>query len=197
MQLILASQSPSRRAVLRAAGVEPVVRPANIDETALLASLTTASPADKVRALAKAKAQAVGSEPGSITVGCDSMLLIDGQLQGKPHTQEAAVERWRAQRGRQATLLTGHWLLWEGGSYGETTSTEIFFAPATDADIYAYAETGEPLECAGAFTLEALGGWFVERIEGDPSSVIGISLPLLRRVLNEHVGINISDLWQR
>lgn len=195
MRLILASQSPSRLAVLRAAGCEPVVRPADVDEDAIFQHLDTTDPAHVVAALATAKAEAIGWEPGAVTVGCDSMLLIDGALQGKPHTPEVAVERWLAQAGKVGTLLTGHCLLWEGGTHVETTATQIHFGRPTRADIEAYAASGEPLGCAGAFTLEARGGWFIDAIEGDPSSVLGISLPLLRRVLNEQVGVPVSALW--
>lgn len=197
MQLVLASQSPSRLAILRSAGVEPVVRPARVDEQALLAELPDAPPTERVAALATAKAAAVAAEfPADVVIGCDSMLLLDGILQGKPHTVAATAERWRHQAGRSAELLTGHCIIRGGRQVVETTTTRVFFAEASDRDIEAYARSGEPLECAGAFTLEALGGWFIDRIEGDPSSVIGLSLPLLRRALYSF-GLDVSDFWSR
>lgn len=204
MRLILASSSPSRLEILRNAGVEPEVRPARVDERALLRSLTHTPPAHRVAALAAAKAHAIADpEPQdrSVVVGCDSMLLLDGALTGKPHTPEEVVRRWRAQAGRTATLLTGHCVIGPAGEGGRpvvshTSSTDVTFAPASEADIAAYADSGEPLECAGAFTLEALGGWFIDRIEGDPSSVIGLSLPTLRRALYSF-GIDVSAVWNR
>lgn len=197
MQLVLASQSPSRLAILRSAGVEPVVRPARVDEEALLAELPDAPPTERVAALATAKAAAVAAEfPADVVIGCDSMLLLDGILQGKPHTVAATAERWRRQAGKTAELLTGHCIIRGGRQVVETTTTRVFFAEASDRDIEAYARSGEPLECAGAFTLEALGGWFIDRIEGDPSSVIGLSLPLLRRALYSF-GLDVSDFWSR
>ena len=134
--------------------------------------------------------------PDDVVVGCDSMLLLDGELQGKPHTVDATVARWRAQAGKTAELLTGHCIIRGAERVVDTATTRVFFAEATDADIDAYARSGEPLECAGAFTLEALGGWFIDRIEGDPSSVIGLSLPLLRRALYSF-DLNVSDFWYR
>ncbi|MBC3185922.1 septum formation inhibitor Maf [Corynebacterium sp. zg-331] len=198
MRLILASQSPSRRAILRSAGVDPVLHPAHVDEEALRARLPEDSaPAEVVCALAQAKAQTVAAAyPGDVVIGCDSMLLLDGQLQGKPHTEAETVRRWRAQAGRTAELLTGHCVIGpEGQSLAETTRTTVSFAQAAQEDIAAYAATGEPWGCAGAFTLEALGGWFIDRVEGDPSSVVGLSLPFVRRALYSF-GLTVSDFWK-
>ena len=196
MRLVLASQSPSRRMILDNAGVDPIQHPAHVDEDAIIDSLAGAAPADVVSALARAKADAVAPEyPDDIVVGCDSMLLLNGELQGKPHTVEAAIERWRAQRGQTAELVTGHAIGYQDTWVVDTVSTRIHFGDVTDADIEAYARSGEPLECAGAFTLEALGGWFIDSIEGDQTSVIGLSLPLLRKALYSF-GINASDLWR-
>ena len=195
MRLILASQSPSRAAILRAAGVEPVLEPADIDERSLEAQLAGHSPADTVAKLATAKAEKVASQyPDEPVIGGDSMLLLDGQLQGKPHTVDATIERWHQQAGRTAQLLTGHCLIFGAQRHVETSTTTIRFAEASATDIEAYARTGEPLECAGAFTLEAMGGWFIDSIDGDPSSVIGLSLPVVRRALYSF-GLSVSDFW--
>ena len=195
MRLVLASQSPSRLSILRSAGVEPVIAPAHVDERAIEERLAGAEPAEIVCALAAAKAEAIAADyPEDVVVGGDSMLLLDGSLQGKPHTPEATVERWHAQAGRTAELITGHCVFHGDERFVEASRTTVHFAQASNADIEAYARTGEPLECAGAFTLEALGGWFIDRIEGDPSSVIGLSLPVLRRALYSF-GLNASDFW--
>lgn len=195
MRLVLASQSPSRRMLLEQGGVRPVLRPAHIDEDALIASLNDAPPATTVSTLARAKAEtAIEQFPDDVVVGCDSMLLLDGELLGKPHTVEATIERWKAQRGKEAQLLTGH-AVWFGGEWVvDTVATTIRFGDVSDADIEAYARSGQPLECAGAFTLEALGSWFIDSIDGDPTSVIGLSMPLLRRCLYRF-GLNASDFW--
>ena len=178
MRLILASQSPSRASILCGAGVEPVLEPADI-----------------VAALATAKAEKVAERyPTEPVIGGDSMLLLDGELQGKPHTEEATIERWHQQAGRTAELLTGHCLIFGEKRHVETSTTTVHFAQASEADIAAYAHSGEPLHCAGAFTLEAMGGWFIDRIEGDPSSVIGLSLPVVRRALYAF-DLNVSDFW--
>ena len=191
MRIVLASQSPSRLGILRSAGIEPVVHPADVDEDALLAA------GGSVDALAEAKARAVAAHyPDDVVIGADSMLLLDGTLQGKPHTVDATIARWKAQSGRTAHLQTGHCIIYRGQVVRDIASTAVHFAEVSGADIDAYARTGEPLECAGAFTLEALGGWFIDRIDGDPSSVIGLSLPWVRRALYSF-GLNVSEFWTR
>lgn len=192
-RIVLASQSPSRLKILRSAGVEPVIAPAGVDERAIEAAHT--DPRATVEALASAKATTVAdSYPDDVVIGGDSMLLLDGDLIGKPRTVEATITRWRAQAGQTAQLLTGHCLLYGEQRFVDTGITTIRFADASTADIDAYARTGEPLECAGAFTLEALGGWFIDSIDGDPSSVIGLSLPVVRRALYSF-GLSVSQFW--
>lgn len=203
--LVLASASPARRAVLRSAGIEPLVRVSDVDEDAVAAALPPDSaPATVVQELARAKAESVAATPGlpgdCVVVGCDSMLLVDGELQGKPYTPEVARERWKAVAGRSADLLTGHCVLrMVDGTVtaraADTSTTTVHFADPDPADLDAYIATGEPLQVAGAFTLDGRGGWFVERLEGDPSSVIGIGLPLLRRLLRD-VGLRAPQLWR-
>lgn len=208
-RIVLASSSPSRLSILRSAGVEPVVQVSGVDEDAAMQRLIdtaasqgrTPTPAEKVCHLAKAKANAVLEDglqlgEGDVLIGGDSMLLLDGELQGKPHTAEETVRRWQQQRGKRAELITGHAIYHDGHWFEGSSATSVFFAAASDKDIEAYAASGEPWGCAGAFTLEALGGWFIDRIEGDPSSVIGLSLPLVRRAL-EHFGLSVSDFWNR
>ncbi|WP_293951667.1 nucleoside triphosphate pyrophosphatase [uncultured Corynebacterium sp.] len=197
MHIVLASQSPSRRMILNQAGVEPLIHPADVDEDAIIQTLQDATPDEIVTRLALAKAEKIAPDfPTDVVIGGDSMLLLDGELQGKPHTPEATIARWKQQRGRTAHLVTGHAILLGEKKIVEAVQTTIHFADATDQDIEAYARSGEPLQCAGAFTLEALGGWFIDSIEGDPSSVIGLSLPLVRKALYSF-GLNASDFWIR
>jgi nucleoside triphosphate pyrophosphatase len=198
--LVLASASPARRAVLRSAGVEPVVRVSGVDEDAVAAALTDPTPDELVAALAQAKALAVlpsvpESAEDTVVVGCDSMLLHDGEVLGKPGTVEVARKRWAAMAGSTGVLLTGHAVVRvDGATAIGTERTTVRFGQPTERELAAYLATGEPLAVAGAFTLDGLGGWFVEGIDGDPSSVIGISLPLTRRLLAE-VGVSVVDLW--
>lgn len=205
-RFVLASASPARLRVLQGAGVNPVVHVSDVDEDALLAQMGTAATSSEiVTALARAKAEnvvpAIVDESGddAVLIGCDSMLLHDGMLTGKPHTADVARAQWSTMRGSSAELLTGHHLLRlrEGrviASAGGSSSTEIRFSSPNDAQIDAYIATGEPLAVAGAFTLDGLGGWFIDGIDGDPSSVIGISLPLVRGLL-DRVGVSVTDLW--
>ncbi len=179
------------------AGVQPVVAPASIDEAALISSLKQAGtpPSDVVAQLARAKAEtAAPAHPHDVVIGCDSMLLLGGELLGKPLTVEATITRWKHQRGRTAELLTGHAVGYRGDWVQETVATSITFGDVSDADIEAYARSGQPLQCAGAFTLEGLGSWFIDGIVGDPTSVIGLSMPLVRRALYRF-GLDVSQFW--
>jgi nucleoside triphosphate pyrophosphatase len=206
VRLVLASASPARLGVLRAAGLDPFVEVAHVDEDALLASDPAAEPGTKVTALAAAKATTVArriaaKHPDAAVIGCDSMLLIDGKLVGKPGDVDTARARWRAMAGHTGDLVTGHAILrMNDGAIDRVAEghavTTVRFARPSDAELEAYLATGEPLAVAGAFTLDGLGGWFVEGIDGDPSNVIGISLPLTRRLLAA-LDVRVTDLWRR
>jgi septum formation protein len=204
VHVVLASASPARLAVLRGAGLDPRVEVSDVDEDALLAAMPDADAATKVTRLAAAKATCVARRldlDKCVVLGCDSMLQVGGALVGKPRDVETARTRWRAMAGARAELVTGHAVLRlaDGGidrvAEGHATTT-VRFATPTDAELDAYLTSGEPLEVAGAFTLDGLGGWFVEGIDGDPSNVIGISLPLTRRLLAA-VGVRVCDLWRK
>lgn len=204
VHFVLASQSPARLAVLRAAGLDPAVVVSGVDEHAVAATLTDPAPAELVMALAAAKADAVvgavaAKYRDAVVVACDSMLEIGGVMVGKPGNPETARERWRGMAGRTGKLLTGHTVVrLDGGKRTKemsgSQSTTVRFGTPDDAELEAYLASGEPFQVAGGFTLDGLGGWFVEGVDGDPSSVIGISLPLTRRLLSE-VGVRVTDLW--
>ena len=203
-RFILASASPARLATLRAAGIDPEVRVADLDEEGLLAAAGPLAPTDAVLHLARAKAEHVVAEhvatdpelAGALVLGCDSMLELDGRVLGKPRDAADAAARWRDMRGRSGVLHTGHWLVGPAGTAGATASTTVHFARVSDDEIAAYVATGEPLQVAGAFTVDGLGGAFVEGIEGDHHNVVGVSLPLVRALL-ERLGRGITELWSR
>lgn len=205
-RLVLGSASPGRLKVLRQAGIEPLVVVSGVDEDAVIAALgPDNAPGDVVRILAQAKADQVASKLDDaiaadyVVVGCDSMLYIDGQLVGKPTSADAARSQWQSMGGRVGQLYTGHCVvrLIDGNvtqRVSESSATTVHFARPTAADLEAYIDSGEPLAVAGGFTLDGLGGWFVDRIEGDPSNVIGLSLPLTRALL-QRVGLSVAELW--
>lgn len=193
--LVLASASPARLALLRQAGLAPETIVSGVDED----SITADSPAELARLLAEAKASVVAVRPeaaDAIVVGCDSVLDIDGQALGKPADEEDATARWKSMRGRSGVLRTGHCVIdtATGRRASATASTTVRFGEPTDAEIAAYVASGEPLQVAGAFTLDGRSAPFIEGIDGDPGNVIGLSLPLLRKLLAE-VGVEITDLW--
>jgi nucleoside triphosphate pyrophosphatase len=196
-RLVLASQSSARLGLLRQAGLAPEVIVSGVDEDAVPAP----TPADLALALARAKASVVAARPevirsGALVVGCDSVLDLDGRALGKPVDVEEATARWKAMRGRAGTLQTGHCVYdtATGRHAAALASTLVHFGEPSDAEIAAYVASGEPLHVAGAFTLDGRSAPFIEGIEGDHGNVIGISLPLLRRLLGE-LGVQITDLW--
>lgn len=192
--LVLASASPARLATLRSAGVEPSVIVSGVDES----QVTGLAPADLAQRLADLKCAAVAGEvgPGRLVLGCDSVLELDGKALGKPGDADEAVRRWQEMRGRSGVLHTGHCLrdTTSGRATTGTGSTVVHFADVTDDEIAAYVATGEPLQVAGAFTVDGLGGAFVSGIEGDHHNVVGLSLPLLRELVAE-LGYAWTNLW--
>ncbi len=205
-RVVLGSASAGRLRVLRQSGIDPLVVVSDVDEDALIASLDPELPPEAVVAeLANAKALSVAARlpedvaADCVVLGCDSMLLLDGELCGKPGTAEAAHQQWQSMAGSVGHLLTGHALLRIASGLishteGRTGSTAVHFGQPAEVELAAYVEGGEPIDVAGAFTLDGWGGWFIERIEGDPSNVIGLSLPLVRRML-QSAGLSIVDLW--
>ena len=192
-RLVLASASPARLATLRAAGIEPEVVVSGVDESTVDAS----DPGLLSLTLARMKARAVAAQPavsGTLVLGCDSVLEFDGEAYGKPADAEDAVARWKRMRGRTGVLHTGHCLISPAGEASDVAAALVRFGDVTDAEIAAYVATGEPLRVAGGFTIDGLGGPFVEGIDGDPGTVVGLSLPLLRRLLRQ-LGVPITDLW--
>lgn len=204
MRLYLASTSPARLATLRAAGIEPVLLSSGVDEEAVAAAAGRLDGPQLVQLLARAKAEAVvGRCPiDGVILGGDSAFELDGVLYGKPHRPEVARERWCAQRGRTGLLHSGHWLIDHRGgtmghAVGEVSTASVTFADdITDAEIDAYVATGEPLQVAGAFTIDSLGAAFISRIEGDPHAVVGLSVALLRRLLLSF-DVEWPSLWNR
>ncbi|MGO1879054.1 MAG: Maf family protein [Microbacterium gubbeenense] len=208
MQVCLASTSPARLMLMRQVGIEPQLASPGVDEDAAVAAREKAlgrelSPAEHVQFLAKEKAKAVAvslaDDFSGLVIGGDSMFELDGRVYGKPHTPERAAERWRMMRGRTGILHSGHSVIRiDDGSLTRADATAearvSFVADITDDEIDAYVATGEPLGVAGAFTVDSLGGAFIERVEGDPSTVVGMSLSTIRRLVRE-LGVEWTGLW--
>lgn len=197
-RLILASASPARLRTLRSAGIDAEVIVSGVDESIV----DDPRPAELCRTLARMKAEAVAGrlpadDGGRLVLACDSVLGLDGEIHGKPVDAADAVARWRRMRGKHGVLYTGHCLIdtATGQQVADVSAATVYFADVTDAEIDAYVSTGEPLRVAGAFTIDGLGGAFVDRIEGDHGTVVGISLPLLRRLLHT-IGVELTSLWR-
>ena len=208
MRLYLASTSPARLATLRAVGVEPVLLASNVDEDAAVAAAGPLTPTEMVLLLARLKAEAVlgrtvdGAPIDGFVLGGDSAFELDGTVYGKPHLPEVARERWLLQRGREGQLHSGHWLVDHRGGVagaatgGVSTSTVRFASNIGDDEIDAYVATGEPLQVAGAFTIDSLGAPFISEVRGDPHAVVGLSVALLRELLREF-DVSWPGLWNR
>ncbi|KRC60496.1 septum formation inhibitor Maf [Agromyces sp. Root81] len=211
MRLYLASTSPARLQTLRAAGIEPIAAPPGVDEDAVVAAREAETgplaPREMVQLLAQAKAEALvgttpdGSPIDGLILGGDSAFLTGGAIHGKPHRPEVARQRWLAQNGGHGELWSGHWLIDHRGgrvnaAVGRADVATVRFAALDDTEIDAYIATGEPLLVAGAFTIDSLGGPFIRRVEGDPSTVVGLSLSTLRDLVRE-LGVAWPSLWNR
>jgi septum formation protein len=205
-RVVLGSASPGRRKVLRQAGIEPLVVVSGVDEDAIVSRLGDAGPAEITTALAVAKAERVADSLESsvaadcIVIGCDSMLYCGGELRGKPTSEDDAKRQWQTMAGRIGELHSGHCVirLRDNGIVhrsAESLVTAVHFARPSADELDAYIACGEPLKVAGGFTLDGLGGWFIDAVDGDPSSVIGISLPLMRRLF-QRAGLSIAALWE-
>ena len=214
MRVCLASTSPARLMLLRQAGIEPLTAAPDVDEEAVIAAVEaregrTLPPDEHVLLLARRKAADVAArladdDPAfdGLVVGGDSMFELDGQILGKPHEPAVATSRWHAMRGRTGILHSGHsvFRLVPGEppreAHAVAAASVTFAADVTDAEIDAYVASGEPLSVAGAFTVDSLGGAFIERVDGDPSTVVGMSLSTLRALARE-LGVIWTDLWSR
>lgn len=200
-RLVLASASPARLRLLTEAGFAPEVIISQVDEEALLTGpLAGVADVDRlVSALAEAKAESVAGRPeaaGAVVVGCDSLLDVDGAACGKPADAAEAASRLAKLAGRSAVLRTGHCVIdtASGRRASAAAATEVHFGTYTDDELAAYLATGESLRVAGAFTLDGRFAPFVEGISGDHGTVVGLSPPLLRRLLAD-VGLTVMDLW--
>ncbi|MBB5871625.1 septum formation protein [Allocatelliglobosispora scoriae] len=199
--IILASASPARRKLLSDAGIDAEILVSGVDEESVNAN----RPETLCGVLARMKAHAVADRlkhterpaGGLLVLGCDSLLAFEGQALGKPKDPDEAFHRWQAMRGKSGVLHTGHCLikLATGKAVERVASTVVHFADVSDDEIETYVASGEPLHVAGSFTLDGLSSPYVDRIEGDPSNVIGLSLPTLRGLLGE-LDIAISALWR-
>ncbi|MEA5582187.1 nucleoside triphosphate pyrophosphatase [Nodularia harveyana UHCC-0300] len=192
-EFVLASASPARHRLLQTVGISPIVKPSDFDES----QVELNEPAQLVQTLAKCKAETIAPQfESALIMGCDSVLAVNGEIYGKPADATEAIARWHLMQGKFGDLYTGHVLidLRQNQTLVKCQVTRVYFAPMSDRTIQAYVATGEPLKCAGAFALEGFGSLFVEKISGCHSNVIGLSLPLLRQMLEE-LGYDVTDFW--
>ena len=206
LTLILASASPARTKLLDDAGIAHRVLVSDVDEDAVTARYGLTDPHDTALLLARAKAEAVASLPeaeGALVLGCDSVFEFEGEAHGKPWEADIARDRIRRMSGNHGVLHTGHWLVdcrdtdedGSGATLGAVSSAEVHFAKLLDEEIDAYVATGEPLQVAGSFTIDSLGGAFIEQVVGDPHAVVGLSVSTLRHLLAS-AGVGITALWK-
>jgi len=193
---VLASASPSRKRLLESVGIDPLVIVSGVDEET--PELLALPPAELVIALAILKAHSVRLDhpelTNSLIIGCDSTFEFEGQSLGKPLTREAAIERAHLLSGQSGYLHTGHCVIDtdQGLEVSDISTAKVSFAKMTDEEIINYVDSGEPLNVAGGFTLDGLSAPFITHIDGDPSGIIGLSLPTLRKI-----AINLGLAWSQ
>ncbi len=193
IKFVLASASPARLKLLKMVGINPLVESSNFDES----QVATKDPVELVNTLATKKAETVAKNHlDALVLGCDSVLMVDNKIYGKPDNHTRAIERWQQMRGNMGTLYTGHALIdnLSGGMITRCCITDVYFADIDDQTIKAYVATEEPLKCAGGFALEGKGGLFISEIKGCHSNVIGLSLPLFRQMLAT-LNYRVTDFW--
>jgi septum formation protein len=191
-KIILASASPARKKLLLNVGITPDIVVSHVDEEALVEQQQWRSPEQIAGGLAIAKAEEVArhvTDLDALIIGCDSVMEFGGHLHGKPGTPEAATARLKEMSGGSGFLHTGHHVIritsGVASSASAVTSTQVVFNELSDAEVEAYVATSEPLHVAGAYTIDSLGGVFIREIHGDPSNVVGLSLPTLRGLFAE------------
>ncbi len=199
-KIILASQSPARLKILTDAGLSPIVQPSEVDEDAVLKGVEAENPEHYVATLSRAKAEDVAEKTAgddTLILGADSALSFEGQILGKPGVSELAIRRWQSMRGKTGFLYSGQTLidLKTKRSITRFSATKVWFSDISDEQIKKYVASGEPLQVAGAFTIDSLGGAFIDRIEGDYHTVVGLSLKLLREMITE-LGYEYTDFWE-
>ena len=198
--VILASNSPARLMLLRTQKINPIVIPSDVNEKEIENSLKDAPVSNIVQELSIAKAKNVLDNNISLAEGiliaADSMLEFDNKPFGKPLTADVAIQRWKSMRGKTGILHTGHTIIRLDNKQiiSKVVSTKVFFANIDDEEIVQYVATTEPLNVAGAFTIDSLGAAFITKVEGDHSNVIGLSLPIVREMVKE-LGLSWTKLW--
>jgi septum formation protein len=199
--VILASASPARLMLLRSQNIQPIVIASEINEKEIEEQYKDSSTEIVVKELSIAKANYVLTNNVSLNSGiliaADSMLEFESQSLGKPLNAENAIARWQKMRGKSGILHTGHTVIRLDNKQTITrvVSTKIEFANVDDKEIIDYVATKEPLNVAGAFTIDSLGAAFVKEVQGDHSNVIGLSLPALREIVRE-LGLSWTSLWE-
>ena len=181
--VVLASQSPRRRDLLTLIGIPHEVRPANIDERYLAGEV----PRAHAERLARGKAAAI-SAPGAVTIGSDTIVVVDGDVLGKPRNDEEAARMLRRLSGRSHLVVTAVAASWNGQMLSDVEEVGVTFRELSDADIAAYIETREPMDKAGAYGIQGYGATIVERVDGDYFAVMGLPLNRLARLL-ESLGL--------
>ena len=180
-RVILASQSPRRRELLTLIGVAHEVRPADIDETLLPAE----TPREHAERLARGKATAIAFEEDVVTIGSDTIVVVDGDVLGKPRDRAQAIEMLRSLSGREHVVMTGVAVRWRGRVVSGVEEVGVRFRALSDEDINRYIDTGEPMDKAGAYGIQGFGATIVERVDGDYFAVMGLALGRLIQLCRE------------
>jgi septum formation protein len=188
VRVILASQSPRRRELLNLVGIAHEVQPADIDESYLAGE----RPREHAERLARGKAAVIAErEPDALVIGSDTIVVVDGDVLGKPASENDAVRMLARLAGRSHVVVTAVAVAWRGETRSAVEEVGVTFHPMSRAEIDAYIATGEPMDKAGAYGIQGYGATIVSRVDGDYFAVMGLPLQRLTRVLDA-IGIRYA-----
>ena len=183
MKIILASKSPRRKEILENLGFEFEIITADTDESS---DVTDPEALVQILAVRKGKAvQETYAEKDALIISCDTVVCLDGEILGKPHSEAEAKDMLRSLSGRSHTVLSGLSLFYNGKTISGVDKTEVYFANMPEKFIDSYVASGDPMDKAGAYAVQGKTSLYIDRIDGCYFNVVGLPVRLLAKLLHQ------------